>query len=175
MANETSSTVIGWGKSKAFMGVTGANDAMATQLKEVGAIKEDSTTLEMTKGSVLELFGEGHELLDRMEQESSFMLKFTIVKPSIDKVAEFFGLKVVDGKLPLTTTVISEYRSYRIEPLLVGAIVAEIPKATTSVTPKFSTKEGWSIDVEVSSLQPATGAPCTLYPKPAPTPVITEG
>lgn len=167
MANETSQTVIGWGKGNVLMGVTGANDAMATLLKDVGKIKEDSTTLEMTKGTVLELFGEGHELLDRMEQEGSFVLKFTIAKPSIDKVAEFFGLTVVGGKLPLTTTVVSGYRSYKVEPLLTGAIVAEMPKATTSVTPKFSTKEGWTIEVEASSLQPATGASCTLYPKAA--------
>lgn len=173
MANDnTPITVTGWGKPNVLMGTTGANDAMSVLLEDVGKIKEDSTTLEVTKGTVMELFGEGHELLDRMELESSFLLKFTIVKPSLEKVAEFFGLTLVDGKLPLTTTVVSAYRSYKVEPLLTGAIVAEIPKATTSVTPKFGTKEGWSIDVEVSSLQPATGAPCTLYPKAA---IVPEG
>lgn len=157
--------VCGWGKPNIKSGETGENDALSVALEDVGKIKEDSTTLEVTKGTVNELFGEGHELVDKMELEGSWLLKFTIIKASLAKLAQMYGLTLVDGKLPMTTTVVSQARSYVVEPLLKGAICAEIPKSYTSITPKFATKEGWTIEVEVSSLQPSEGAPCTLYPK----------
>lgn len=171
MATQQSNTtpetipVCGWGKPTGKSGRTGANDAMSTALEDVGVIKEDSTTLEVVKGTVNELFGEGHELVAKMELEGSWLLKFTVINASLAKLAEMYGLSLVDGKLPMTTTVVSEPRSYVIEPLLQGAICAEIPKAYTSITPKFATKEGWTVEVEVSSLKPASGAACTLYPK----------
>lgn len=165
MADNTTIAVCGWGKPNVKSGKTGANDALSTTLTDVGKIKEDATTLEVVKGTVMELFGEGHELVDKMELEGSWLLKFTIIKASLSKIAELYGLTLTNGKLPMGTTVINEDRSYVVEPLKAGAVCAEIPKAYTSLTPKFSTKEGWTIEVEVSSLQPATGAPCTLYPK----------
>lgn len=169
MAGEIKTAICAWGKLSIKTGKTGAADALSTTLKDSGTIKEDSTTLEVVKGTVNELFAEGHELVDKMELEGSWLLKYTIVNASIDKIAELYDLTPVAGKLPMTTTVVSEPRSYVVEPKLVGAICAEIPKAYTSITPKFATKEGWTIEVEVSSLAPATGAQCTLYAKAAPT------
>lgn len=168
--DNTTITICGWGKPNIKSGKTGENDALSAALTDVGKIKEDSTTLEVVKGTVMELFGEGHELVDKMELEGSWLLKFTLIKASLAKIAELYGLTLKDGKLPMGTTVVSEDRSYVVEPLKVGAICAEIPKTYTSITPKFGTKEGWTIDMEVSSLQPVTGFPCTLYPKAAITP-----
>lgn len=165
-------SVCGWGKPKIKSGTTAANDALAEALEDVGIIKEESTTLEVVKGTVNELFGEGHELVDKMEFEGSWLLKFVIIKASLDKLAAMYGLSLVDGKLPMTTTVVSESRSYVVEPFLNGAVCAEIPKSYTSITPKFATKEGWTIEMEVSSLQPSVGAPCTLYPKGWVKPVV---
>lgn len=159
--------VCAWGKPSVKSGKTGAADALSTTLVDCGTIKEDTTTLEVVKGTVNELFGEGHELVDKMELEGSWLLKYTIVKASLSKLAEMYGLQLVDGKLPMSTTVVSEPRSYVVEPMLAGAICAEMPKAYTSITPKFATKEGWTVEVEVSSLKPATGVACTLYPKAA--------
>lgn len=70
--------VTAWGRCKITSGDAGEDGALGQSLKDVGKIKEDSTTLELVKGNVNELWGEGHELLDRMELEGSWSLKFTI-------------------------------------------------------------------------------------------------
>lgn len=169
MANVDAITA--WGKPTIKTGPTGANDALGTNLTDVGFIKEDSTTVELQKGDVKENYGEGHELVDRKEFEGKWVLKFTLIKVSLAKLAELFGLELKDGKLPMTTTTVSEYRSYVVEPELVGTISAQMPKAFTAITPKFATNEGWTVEIEATGLQPADGsAPCTLYPKAAPAP-----
>ena len=37
----------------------------------------------------------GHELVDKMELEGTWTLKFTVIKASLDKIAKFFGLSDV--------------------------------------------------------------------------------
>ncbi len=160
-----------WGRPNIKSGASGEKGILGALLADVGKIKEDSTTLELVKGTVNELWGEGHELLDKMELEGTWSLKFTIYRAAIEKVAELFCLELVDGKLPMKTSIISEPRSYVVEPLLVGAIAAELPNCSTSITPRFVAKEGWMLDVEATTLVPENEsvAPATLYPKAAPT------
>ena len=162
--------VTAWGKPHVSMGKSGDNGAMGTSLTDVGYIKEDTTTLELTKGDVKELYGEGHELVDKMELEGTWTLKFTLIKTSIDKIKEMFGLTdETEDKLAMKTTIVSEPRSYKVDPLLNGAIGVELPYCYTSVTPKYATAEGWTIEVEVTTMTPPDGktAPATLYVKGA--------
>ncbi len=166
----TSTAVTAWGKPKIRNGASGNNGTLGSTLTDVGKIKEDSTSLEVVNGDVKELFGEGHELLDKMELEGTWVLKYTMVKAPIEKVAEAYGLTLVSGKLPMRTTVVTEPRSYVVEPKLVGAICAELPNCSTKLTPRLVAADGWTIDVEATTMTPEdeTVAPCTLYPKPAP-------
>lgn len=140
---------------------------MASSLTDVGYIKEDTTTLELTKGDVKELYGEGHELVDKMEFEGTWTLKFTLIKTSLSKVAELFGLTEAEDKMAMKTTIVSEPRSYKVDPLLEGAIGVELPYCYTSINPKFATAEGWTIEFEVTTMTPPDGttAPATLYVK----------
>lgn len=163
--------VTAWGKPHISTGPSGADGTMCVDgsLKDVGFIKEDTTTLELTKGDVKELYGEGHELVDKMEFEGTWTLKFTLIKTSLEKVAELFGLSAPESKLEMKTTIVSEPRSYKVDPLLVGAIGAVLPYCYTSITPKFATAEGWTIEFEVTTMVPPDGttAPATLYIKQA--------
>lgn len=162
--------ITAWGKPNIKSGASGDKGKLGTTLADVGKIKEDSTTLELVKGTVNELFGEGHELVDKMELEGTWSLKFTIIRAAIEKVAELFGLAApTDGKLPMKTVIVSEPRSYVVEPLLTGAIAAELPNCYTSITPKFSAKEGWTLEIEATTMVPEdeTVAPATLYTKAA--------
>lgn len=165
-----SKAITAWGKPTIASGATGDKGALSTALTDVGKIKEDSTSLELVKGTVNELFGEGHELVDKMELEGTWSLKFTIIKTTLEKIAEIFGLDAPTAdKLPMKTTIVSEPRSYVVTPLLVGAIGAELPNCYTSLTPKFVAKEGWSVEVEVTTMVPENEsvAPATLFVKKA--------
>lgn len=147
--------VTAWGRCKITSGDAGENGALGQSLKDVGKIKEDSTTLELVKGNVNELWGEGHELLDRMELEGSWSLKFTIYKASLAKIAEHFGLPAPQNdRLPMTTTIVQSPRSFIVTPFLDGAIGAELPNTSVSLTPRLVTKEGWTIDVEATTIDP---------------------
>lgn len=159
--------VTAWGKPHISTGKAGDNGTMCTSLKDVGIIKEDTTTLELTKGDVKELYGEGHELVDKMEFEGTWLLKFTLIKTSLAKVAELYGLEEAEDKLAMKTTIVSEPRSYKVDPLLIGAIGAALPYCYTSINPKFATAEGWTIEFEVTTMTPPDGttAPATLYVK----------
>lgn len=163
----TASAVTAWGKPTIKSGASGESGALGTTLEDVGKIKENTTSLELVKGNVNELFGEGHELVDKMELEGTWTLKFTVIKASLDKIAKFFGLSVSTDKLAMKTTIVSEPRSYTVDPLLVGAIGAELPYCYTSITPKFATAEGWTIEFEVTTMEPESEsvAPATLYVK----------
>lgn len=148
-------TITAWGRCKITSGETGASGSLGTTLADVGKIKEDSTTLELVKGTVNELWGEGHELLDRMELEGSWSLKFTIYKASLAKIAEIFGLPAPQNeRLPMTTTIVQTPRSFVVYPFLDGAIGAELPSTSVSITPRLVTKEGWTIDVEATTIDP---------------------
>ena len=151
----TASAVTAWGKPTIKSGASGESGALGTTLEDVGKIKENTTSLELVKGNVNELFGEGHELV--------------VIKASLDKIAKFFGLSVSTDKLAMKTTIVSEPRSYTVDPLLVGAIGAELPYCYTSITPKFATAEGWTIEFEVTTMEPESElvAPATLYVKKA--------
>lgn len=167
-------SVTAWGKPTITSGASGTNGALGTALEDVGKIKEDSTSLELTKGDVNELWGEGHELLDRMELEGTWTLKFTIIKTTLDKIASLFGLGApTSERLSMATTVVTEPRSYVVTPRLVGAIGVEMPYCYTSLTPKFVAKEGWSVDVEVTTMQPESESvsPATMFIKKA----VSEG
>lgn len=163
-----SKAITAWGKPTITSGATGEKGALSSALTNVGKIKEDSTSLELVKGTVNELYGEGHELVDKMEFEGTWSLKFTIIKTTLEKIAEVFGLGApAADKLPMKTTIVSEPRSYVVTPLLDGAIGAELPNCYTSLTPKFVAKEGWSVEVEVTTMVPENEsiAPCTLFTK----------
>lgn len=161
--------VTAWGKPTIKCGASGEGGTLGSPLEDVGKIKENTTTLELVKGDVNELYGEGHELVDKMELEGTWSLKFTVIKASLDKIAKFFKLEVSTDKLAMTTTIVSEPRSYTVDPLLTGAIGAELPYCYTSITPKFATAEGWTIEFEVTTMTPeAEGvSPATLYVKKA--------
>ena len=147
--------VTAWGRCKITSGDAGEDGALGQSLKDVGKIKEDSTTLELVKGNVNELWGEGHELLDRMGLEGSWSLKFTIYKASLAKIAEHFGLPAPQNdRLPMTTTIVQSPRSFIVTPFLDGAIGAELPNTSVSLTPRLVTKEGWTIDVEATTIDP---------------------
>ena len=90
-----------------------------------------------------------------MELEGSWSLKFTIYKASLAKIAELFGLPVPQNdRLPMTTTIVQSPRSFVVTPFLDGAIGAELPNSSVSLTPRFVTKEGWTIDVEATTIDP---------------------
>lgn len=148
-------SITAWGRCKITSGETGDDGSLGASLEDVGKIKEDSTTLELVKGNVNELWGEGHELLDRMELEGSWSLKFTIYKANLAKIAKLFGLSAPQNdRLPMTTTIVQTPRSFVVTPFLDGAIGAELPNSSVSLTPRFVTKEGWTIDVEATTIDP---------------------
>ena len=130
----TASAVTAWGKPTIKSGASGESGALGTTLEDVGKIKENTTSLELVKGNVNELFGEGHELVDKMELEGTWTLKFTVIKASLDKIAKFFGLSVSTDKLAMKTTIVSEPRSYTVDPLLVAAIGDKVNVLVASKT-----------------------------------------
>jgi hypothetical protein len=165
-------SVTAWGRPNIKTGASGTGGSLGTTLSDVGKIKKDTAVLELIKGEVMELRGEGNELIDKMELEGDWRLFFTIYKASLEKVAELFNLTLdSENELPMGTTIVSEPRSYVVDPLLVGAIGARLPNCSTSITPRWVAQEGWAIDVEATTLVPEDDSvkPATLYKKKAPT------
>lgn len=159
MAADNTIEVTAWGKCGITMGPTGASDAIATTLTDIGYVKEDTAKLTVNKGDVKEIYGEGHELLDSKELNGYWVLTATLTKMSLSQMAKLYGRSIDDatGVLKLGKTTVTEVRSYVVTPELSGAIMAQMPKCKTFITPVLQTAEGWTVDIEVRTLVPLTG------------------
>lgn len=165
-----SQIIMSWSKCTVEIGDTGASDAMATTLADVGKIKDKSSVLEPTVGEVLSSVASGGELIAREELEGGLSFTTRVTEPSHTLLAALGLGEVVDTTdFGVDTHVVDSYKSLKVTPKNVGATGIKAAKTQVSARPGYNETDGHFLDLIFTIVKPSTGKWYTRFVKPAPT------
>ena len=156
--------VMSWSKCKIEVGKTGDNDAMATQLSDVGTINDKSTTLATEDGATLTATATGGIVVAEEEGEPVVTITTRVKEMDFDKEKMFTGAEVSSDSNELTvkTNVVADDFSVKLTPKNVGAIGIKARRTHVSFRPGSSEEEGSYVDLTFKILACADGE---LYKK----------
>lgn len=142
-----SALIMSWSECSIKIGKTGALDAMAATLTDIGVISDKTTNLSSTKGNTLQATASGGKVV-AMEQLEGGVSLTTRVKEPDDALFTTLGLGAVDTTdYDVKTHVVSDNYSVELTPKNVGATGIRAPKTNVSFLPGFSEEEGNYVDV----------------------------
>ncbi|WP_321437169.1 hypothetical protein [uncultured Bacteroides sp.] len=158
-----SSPIMAWSECTIKVGKTGAADAMATAIEQIGQVKEKSTTLEPSDGTSLKATKSGGQLVAQEDLQGDIVLKTRIIEPSFALDTLFTGAVVtpatelVEEVATVKTTVVADPFSVEVMPKNVGAKGIRIRKSHVKYKPGYSEEEGNYVDIEFTILACADG------------------
>ncbi len=137
-----SKVIMAWSKCKIEIGSTGANDAMAETLTDIGVILNRSSSLESNEGEKLEMKATGGEVVASEQEEGTLQLKTTVIEPS-DSLLSLLGIGTSsDGETTVTTHIVDGDWSVKVTPKNQGAKGIAAPKCTITYAPGWSEENG---------------------------------
>ena len=138
-----------WSKVKIEVGKTGDNDAMATELTDIGTINDKSTTLATEDGESLEAKATGGIVVATEEGEPVVTITTRVKEMDFDKEKMFTGATISeDGdELVVKTNVVSEDFSVKLTPKNIGAIGIKARRTHVSFKTGHSEEEGNYVDL----------------------------
>lgn len=141
--------IMSWSKCKIELGETGANDAFATTLFNLGIINDKSTTLATEDGESLEAKATGGIVVATEEGEPIVTLTTRIKEMDFETEAKLTGAVVsTDGdELTVKTNIVSGDYSVKLTPKNIGAIGLKARRCHVSFRPGSSEEEGTYVDV----------------------------
>ena len=156
--------IMSWSKCKIEVGKTGDNDAMATELSDVGTINDKSTTLATEDGETLTATATGGIVVAEEEGEPVVTITTRVKEMDFDKENMFTGatVSVDNNEITVKTNVVSDYFSVKLTPKNIGAIGIKARRTHVSFRPGSSEEEGSYVDLKFKILACADGE---LYKK----------
>lgn len=156
--------IMSWSKCKIEVGKTGDDDAMATDLTDIGIINNQSTTLASEDGDTLTATATGGIVVAEEEGEPTVTLTTRVKEMSFDVEKLFTGATVSEDSNELTvkTNVVSEDFSVKLTPKNIGAIGIKARRTHVSFRPGSSEEEGAYVDLTFKILACSDGE---LYKK----------
>lgn len=153
-----------WSKCKIELGKTGDNDAMATDLFNLGTINDKSTTLSTEDGETLTATATGGVVVAEEEGEPVVTLTTRIKEMDFDTESKLTGASVsTDGdELTVKTNIVDGDYSVKLTPKNIGAIGIKARRTHVSFRPGSSEEEGSYVDVTFKILACGDGE---LYKK----------
>ncbi|MCQ2257829.1 MAG: hypothetical protein MJZ41_07550 [Bacteroidaceae bacterium] len=151
---DKSNIIMSWSKCKVEIGETGANDAPAEELSDIGTIEGKTTDLASESGNTLEIYGSGGELVGYEEQNGKFVLKTTVIEPSDDLYVMLgIGTKGEDGLLNVKSHVVGKEMTVKVTPKNKGARGIIAPKCSVSVSPSLNEEKGHGLTITFGILK----------------------
>lgn len=141
--------IMSWSKCKIEVGKTGENDAMATDLKSIGTIKDKSTTLATEDGETLTATATGGVVVAEEEGEPVITVTTRVMEMDFDTENMFTGaVKSVEGdELTVKTNVVPDDFSMKLTPKNIGAVGIKARRTHVSFRPGSSEEEGQYVDL----------------------------
>lgn len=138
-----------WSKTKVEVGKTGEDDAMATELTNVGIINDKSTTMSVEDGETLTATATGGIVVAEEEGEPVVSVTTRVKEMSFDVEKLFTGATVGTDSSDLTvkTNVVSEDFSLKVTPKNIGAVGIKARRTHVSFRPGYSEEEGHYVDL----------------------------
>lgn len=159
-----SDVIMGWGKCTIKTGLTGASEAMASSLAELGIIKEDTATLTVDSGNVLEARETGGKTVAREEMDGNVSLNFRIIEPTNTLYTTFFGTAAGDdGSMVVSTHVVADKFSVEVTPKNTGGIGLRARKCNVTFRPGWNDQEGNYVDITYNILACSDGELYTRF------------
>ena len=145
--------IMSWSKCQIEIGKTGENDVMATELTDIGTIKDKSSTLEASEGEALEAKATGGVLVAKEVSEGGYQLKTRVIEPT-DELLTQLGLgESSGGDFNVKTHVVEGNFSIKLTPKNVGAKGIKAPKCSVTYAPGWSEEEGHYADLTFDILK----------------------
>lgn len=146
-----------WSECTIQIGTTGADGAMATELTDIGTIKDKSSTLEPSDGDTLEIKATGGKTVAKEAQEGGLTLKTRVIEPD-DSLLTKLGIAKEEGEeLQVHTHLVAGNYSVQVTPKNVGAKGIKAPYTTITYKPGWSEEEGNYADIEFEILKGDAG------------------
>lgn len=165
-----SKIIMSWSKCSIKIGKTGAADAMATDMYDVGVISDKTTNMQAEDGSKLEAIATGGITVAEEESEHKITITTRVKEPSFEFESKLTGATVNSAKdeLKVTTNIISEEHSLELTPKNIGATGIRARKTHVTYKPGFSEEEGHFVDLTFTVLACEDGELYTKFKKKAP-------
>lgn len=146
--------IMSWSKCKIEVGKTGAADAMATELFELGHIKDKTTTLATEDGAKLTATATGGVVVAEEEGEPQVTITTRIMEMPFDIESKLTGAVLDENSEELTvkTNIVPEDYSVKVTPKNIGATGVKVRRAHISFRPGSSEEEGQYVDVTLKIL-----------------------
>ncbi len=145
--------IMAWSQCKVLLGPTGAANAFASYLFDVGVIKDKSTTLESSDGDQLKATASGGRLVAIDNLEGGFVLKTTIMEPADDLYVKLGLGAISNDELAVKTHVVSGDFSAKVIPMNVGAKGIKAALCNVKFKPAFAEDAGNSVEMEITIMQ----------------------
>lgn len=133
-----------WSKCKIEFGPAGENDAFATELTDVGKIRNQTAQLTTNDGDSLTETASGGEIVAEEQLDGTLQLQATVIEPS---AALYEKLGIADkeddqGEQKVRTHIVNGDMSVKVTPKNKGAKGIKAPVTRMSVAPAFDEKDG---------------------------------
>lgn len=146
-----------WSKCTIEIGKAGDDGSMASELTNIGTIKDKSSTLEPSDGETLEAKATGGETVAKEAQEGGLTLKTRVIEPE-DTLLTTLGIAKVEGEeLKVSTHLVEGDWSVKVTPKNVGAKGIKVPCSTITYKPGWSEEDGNYADIEFEIIKGAAG------------------
>ena len=151
-----------WGEVVMKIADTEALETFPTTLVDLGDIMEDTLSINKEDGTKLQLFKEGHILLDELQTEPTLNITLTLVGISDVNKAKFWETttsgsgdtaKFAVKALTNTKKFAIQFAAVKVK----GSDTFEAPKCTVQLSPIYSSKEGWKAEVSITIIKATTG------------------
>lgn len=143
MADTNRKIIMSWGKCKVEFGDTGENDEFATELTDVGVIKDQSTELSASDGDQLQMKATGGEVVAQEDNEGTLQLVTTVIEPT-PELYERLGIadKEADGEQKVKTHIVPGDKCLKVTPHNKGARGIKAPLCRIKVAPALDEQNG---------------------------------
>ena len=141
--------IMSWSKCKVEFGETGENDAMATELTNLGIINDKSTTLATEDGETLTATATGGVVVAEEEGEPNVTITTRVKEMDFDIENKLTGALVSIDKTDLTvkTNIVDKDMSIKLTPKNIGAVGIKARRTHVTFRPGSSEEEGQYVDV----------------------------
>lgn len=136
-----------WSKCKIEIGKTGADDAMATSLANIGIVNDKSTSLSSEEGDKLEAKGSGGVVVATEEGEPTVKITTRVKEMDFATESSLIDASVSNEELVVKSNIVSGDYSVKVTPKNIGAIGIKARKTHVTFLPGSSEEEGHYVDV----------------------------
>lgn len=143
--------IMSWSKCKIEVGKTGADEAMAEDLFNIGTIKDKTTTMSTEDGDTLQAVATGGVVVAEEEGEPQVSITTRIMEMDFDTENKLTGAVKAgtpgSETLKVTTNVIPDDFSLKLTPKNIGSTGIKARRTHISFRPGSSEEEGHYVDV----------------------------